>query len=254
MAEPKDSGDLDLWHSKIEDSEYNKIHEQIFERLYSAEIHYNRDSKYDIPSAAIGFDNAIELSFACYLPPDEVLARDLKFDELAPFFFKDEILTSSGIQYFYDNISQKLKKFASYRGENYTKNDKTANLSDYIIYLHKLRNEHYHRLDSSMLHEFVQYDKLLKIDDPYILDDIRVLAIWVLTITFGLNYEDIETKLTKRISEDKQISNPFTLIDQQGFKHDSYATNPALLDAFLLGKWDDGNPDDLKIISGFTNE
>lgn len=261
MAEPKDSGDLDLWHSKIKDSERNKIRNYIFDCLYNAEFQYTHyiqckgGTEYDIPSTVIGFDQVIELSFVCWYPQDIKKYKRIPFKVLATSF-KDIVINSNGAQYFETNILPKFKIRIPPR-EPISKEAKYGAgtmMMEYIETLHDLRNEFQHRLDSDMVNVSVQHDKLRKFYPPYVLEDIRMLAIWIFAIAFRSNYKDIEKELTDRIAEAEQFNDLSRLINQQGLKPASYETNSALNNAFLLGKWDDGNPDDLKIISEFTDE
>jgi len=194
-----------------------------FELIFHAEIHYRKGSDYDRRLALISFDNSIEVSIATYLSLNPLQRGNRQYPR------KD-------IEKWMNNYHSKLDFFAL--------EIQARGLPEYkekaeIVWYHDQRNEHYHGGGFGV----PQQDTL---------DGIRQVALWVFSVLFEA--ADVDTKLETAISQsDKEMpSIPDSFVVPRGTELDKISKDPAqtqaLTVAAMLGKWNESNETDLRII------
>jgi len=194
-----------------------------FELIFHAEVHHRSGTDYDRRLALISFDNSIEVSITTYLSLNPIQRGNRQYN-------RDDV------KKWKHNYHSKLGFFA----EEINK----RGLPEYkekaeIIWYHDQRNEQYH-------------GDGFGVPEKNTLDGIRQVALWVFSVLF--DYAEIETKLESAISEsDSSLPTiPDGLAVPQEPASDKPdidpTTAPALTVASLLGKWNEGNENDLEII------
>lgn len=195
-----------------------------FELVFHAEIHYRRGNDYDRRLALISFDNSIEVSITTYL-------------SLKPIQRGNREYLRIDVEKWMHNYHSKLDFFSleiQKRGlpEYYDKAE--------IVWYHDQRNGQYH-------------GDGFGVPEKETLDRIRQVALWVFSVLFET--ADVETKLESAISKsDKEgiPSIPDSFVVPREPISAENSTEPtqakALSIAALLGKWDESNESDLKII------
>lgn len=199
-----------------------------FELIFHAEIHYRRGKDYDRRLALISFDNSIEVSITTYLSLNPIQRGNRQY-------------ARADIDNWKRNYHSKLDFFAE---ENNKRGLPEYKEKAEIIWYHDQRNEQYH-------------GDGFGVPEQKTLDGIRQAALWVFSVLF--EYAGIETKLESAISEsDSSLSTiPDGLAVPQEPASDKTDIDPitasALSVASLVGKWDEGNEADLKIIRRLAN-
>lgn len=194
-----------------------------FELIFHAEIHYRKGSDYDRRLALISFDNSIEVSIATYL-------------SLNPLQRGNKQYPRREIENWMNNYHSKLDFFALEIQER--------GLPEYkekaeIVWYHDQRNEQYHGGGFGVPQQDTLYG-------------IRQVALWVFSVLFEA--ADVETKIETAISKSdmEMPSIPDSFVVPRGAELDKISNDPvqaqALTVAAMLGKWDESNENDIRII------
>lgn len=194
-----------------------------FELIFHAEIHYRKGSDYDRRLALISFDNSIEVSITTYL-------------SLNPLQRGNKQYHREKIENWMNNYHSKLDFFAL--------EIQARGLPEYkekaeIVWYHDQRNEQYHGGGFGV----PQQDTL---------DGIRQVALWIFSVLFET--ADVEAKIETAISKsDMEMPLiPDNFVVPRGAELDKISNDPvqaqALTVAAMLGKWDESNENDIRII------
>ena len=199
-----------------------------FELIFHAEQHWRRCYDYDKRLALISFDNSIEISISAYLGLNPIQRSNRQYP-------------STDIQKWLRNYHTKLNFF---REELSKRKLPEHRDKAHIIWLHDQRNETYHGSSGG-------------VPELNTLEEIRFVALWVYSDLF--EDTNIEARLEEAINtsdkSEEVISHDLakpSMEDLSELISDSDSVS-VILTSSLIGKWDERNPADMKLVKRFID-